>query len=144
MKWSLIQLRMENQHNIIPMGRLHGVTIDIEGASKLDNFEVIEIVDDNNAYPTLLPIDWAIDMNGVFDLKKQTMLFERKIICMVVPLDPAEEPRYNELVYDYEESDDDLEQIYKVIMGNQYSVNLTADGKIAWDGESSYISDLKN
>jgi len=41
LQWSLIQLRMENQHNIIPMGRLHGVTIDIEGASALDNFELI-------------------------------------------------------------------------------------------------------
>jgi hypothetical protein len=33
------------------MGRLHGVTVDIEGASALADFEVIEIVDDNNPYP---------------------------------------------------------------------------------------------
>ena len=56
--------------------------------------EVIEIVDDSNPYPTLLGIDWAIDMNGVINLKKWTMSFERKSLCVVVPLDPAEGPRY--------------------------------------------------
>jgi len=29
------------------------------------DFEVIEIVDDNNPYLALLGIDWATDMNGV-------------------------------------------------------------------------------
>ncbi len=48
LQWSPIQLRMLNQQKIIPMGWLQGVTIDIEGASALDDFEVIEIVDDNN------------------------------------------------------------------------------------------------
>ena len=52
------------------MGQLQGVTVDIEEASALDEFEVIEIVDDNNPYPTLLGIDWAIDMNWVINLKK--------------------------------------------------------------------------
>jgi len=47
LQWSPIQLRMENQHKIIPMERLQGVTVDIEGASALTDFEVIEIVDDN-------------------------------------------------------------------------------------------------
>ena len=40
------------------MGRLHGDVVDIEGASVVDKFEVIEIVDDNNLYPTLLGLDW--------------------------------------------------------------------------------------
>lgn len=61
---------MVNQQKIIPMGRLQGVTVDIEGMSALDGFEVIEIVDDNNPYPALLGIDWATDMNGVINLKK--------------------------------------------------------------------------
>lgn len=50
---------MVNQQKIIPMGCLHGVIIDIEGASTLDDFEVIKIVDDSIPYPTLLEIDWA-------------------------------------------------------------------------------------
>lgn len=70
LQWSLIELRMENQQKIIPMGRLQGVTVDIEGEITLAGFEVIEILDDNNPYPVLLGIDWAIDMNGVINLKK--------------------------------------------------------------------------
>jgi len=52
--WSLIQLRMANQQKIIPMGRLHGVTMDIKGVSSLADLEVIEIIDDNNPYPAFL------------------------------------------------------------------------------------------
>ena len=114
LQWSSIQLRMENQKNIIPMGRLHGVTVDIEGVSALADFEVIEIVNDTNPYPGVLGIDWAIDMKGVINLKKWTMSFERKSLCVVVPLDPIEGPHYTELVRDYEESDDDLDQMYKI------------------------------
>ena len=40
LQWSPIQLRMENQQKIIPMGRLQGVTVDIEGTSTLADFEV--------------------------------------------------------------------------------------------------------
>jgi len=52
------------------MGCLQGVTIDIEGASTLADFEVIEIVDDNNPYSELLGIDWDTNMNEVINLKK--------------------------------------------------------------------------
>lgn len=80
----------------------------------LADFEVIKIVDDSNPYTALLGIDWAIDMNGVINLKKWTMSLERKSLGVVVPLDPAEGPRYIEPVCDYEEIDDDLGQIYKI------------------------------
>jgi len=45
------------------------VTLDIEGMSVLADFEVIKIVDENNPYPTLLRIDWFIDMNEVINIK---------------------------------------------------------------------------
>lgn len=88
--------------------------MDIECASVVENFEVIEIVDDSNPYPTLLGIDWAIDMNGVINLKKIMMSFERKSLRVIVPLDPGEEVRYTEPVHDYEESGHELDQIYKI------------------------------
>jgi len=44
--------------------------VDIEGESALADSEVIEIMDDNNQYPMLLGNDWAIDMNGMINLKK--------------------------------------------------------------------------
>lgn len=68
---------MVNQQKIIPMGRLQGITMDIEGASVLVEFEVIEIANDSNPYPTLLGIDWATDMNEVINLKKRKMIFDK-------------------------------------------------------------------
>lgn len=44
------------------------------------------------------------------------MSFERKLLQVVVPLDPLEGARYIEPVHDYEESDDELDQIYKIIV----------------------------
>jgi len=65
------------------------VKIDIEGVSTQADFEVMEIVDDINPYPTLLGINWATDMNGAINLKKCKMTFEKKSLCLVVSLDPA-------------------------------------------------------
>ena len=104
---------MENQQKIVPMGRLQGITVDIEGESTLVDFELIEIVEDSNRYPALLGIDWAIDMNGVINLKKDKMIFQKKSLRVVIPLDPAEGSWYTEPVRDYE-SDDDLDYIYKI------------------------------
>ena len=141
LQWSSIQLRMENQQKFIPMGQLQGVTIDFEGASTLANFEVIGIMDDNGPYPTLLSIDWATDMNGVINLKKQKMIFEKKkSLHVIVPLDLAEGSCYTEPFCDYE-NDDDLYCIYKIIAQDQDWLNLTADGWITWDRESSCTSD---
>lgn len=77
LQWSLIQLRMAHQQNIIPMGRLYGVAIDIEGVSTMDDFELIQIIDDINPYPVLLRIDWAIDMIGAIKLNKRTSHLNR-------------------------------------------------------------------
>ena len=90
------------------MGRLQGVIVDIEGVSALADFEVIEIVVDNNPYLVLLRIDWAMDMNGVINLKKWKMIFEKKSLRAVVPLDLIEGLRYTELVRNFV-SDDDLD-----------------------------------
>lgn len=61
---------MVNQQELIPMGQLQGVIVDIEEARMLTYFEVIEIIDDNNPYPALLGINWVTNMNGVINLKK--------------------------------------------------------------------------
>ena len=53
------------------MGRLQGISIDIDGASVLVNFEVIEIVDDRNPYLVLLWFDLAYEMDAIINLKKR-------------------------------------------------------------------------
>ena len=113
LQWSPIQLRMVNQQKILPIGMLQGVTIDIEAISTQTDFEVIEIVDDRNPYPTLLGKDWVIDMNEVINLKKWNMVFEKTSLRIVVSLDLAEGACYTELVCD-DESDDELDCIYKI------------------------------
>ena len=89
--------------------------MDIEGASALADFKVIEIVDDNNPYPALLRVNWATNMNGVINMKKRNMVFEKKSLHIIIPLDPSEGSCYTEPIRDYE-SDDDLDCIYKIIV----------------------------
>ena len=119
---------------------MQGVTVDIEGVSPLADFEVIEIVDDRNPYPTLVGIDWATDMNGAINLKKKKLIFEKNSLRIVVSRDPMEASRYIEQVRDYE-SDDDLDCIYNITAQDQDWVNPTVDGRITWDHESSCTSD---
>jgi len=47
-------------------------------------------VDDRNPYHGLLDIDWAPDMNGVINLKKRKMIFEKKSLRIILPVDPDE------------------------------------------------------
>jgi len=89
------------------------VTVDNEGTNTLADFQVTEIMDDSNPYPMLLGIDWATNMNRVINLNKWKMIFEKKSVYIIVPLDPIEGSCYNEPVHDYE-SDDDLDCIYKI------------------------------
>lgn len=117
-----------------------GVTLDIEGAITLADFGVIEIVDDNNPYLELLGVDWATDMNGAINLKKWKMIFEKKYLRIIVPLDPAKVSPYTELAHDYE-SDDDLDYVYKTTVRDKYWVNPTMDGRITWDHESTCTLD---
>lgn len=104
------------------------------------DFEVIQIVDDSNPYPALLGIDWATDMNGIINLKKKKMIFEKRSLRVVVPLDPAEGVGYTEPVRD-DDSDNELDCIYQIMMQDQDQVNLTADGRISWEHDSSCTSD---
>ena len=96
---------MASQQKIVPMGRLQGVTVDIDGMSTQIDFEVIEIVDDSNPYLALLGIDWAMDMNGVINLKKWNMILEKKSLRVIVPLDPAEGAHHSKPVRN-EDTDD--------------------------------------
>ena len=49
---------------------------------------MIEIVDHSNPYPALLGINWVTDMNGVINLKKRKIIFEKKSPRVVVLFGP--------------------------------------------------------
>lgn len=67
------------------------------------------------------------------------MIFEKKSLCVVVPLDPVEGVQYTEPVHD-SDSDDDLDYINKINMQGEDCVNPTTDGRISWECESSCTS----
>jgi hypothetical protein len=54
---------LENQYKIYPIGRLEKFEVNIKGVKTKDDFEVIEIMDDYDPYPSLLGIDWAFENN---------------------------------------------------------------------------------
>lgn len=41
LQWSPIQLNMVNQQNIVPLGRLSGFIVNIEGVHTTTDFEVV-------------------------------------------------------------------------------------------------------
>ena len=90
LEWSTIQLRMANQHNIIPLKRLTKVVVDIVGIRVHVEFEVIQIVEDADPQPALLGLDWDIDMGGIINLKRRSMIFENEGTRVIILLDPAE------------------------------------------------------
>jgi hypothetical protein len=55
--YSPIQLKLSNQHRVLPIGRLKGVTVDLDGVRTMADFEVIEIVYGTTPYPALLGLD---------------------------------------------------------------------------------------
>ena len=73
----------------MPLGRLLSVPIDIDGVSTLADFEVIEIIDDSNPYPTLLGIEWAMENAAIINLKKRQMTFEGNGLRIIIPLDSS-------------------------------------------------------
>lgn len=101
---------------------------------------MIGIVYDSNPYPTLLGIDWAMDMNGVINLKRRKMTFEKKSLRVIVPLDTAEGVCYIEPIRN-EDSDNELDCIYQITVQNQNRVNLSADERLSWECDSSCTSD---
>ena len=81
-------MRLSNQAKVLPIGQLSNVTVDVEGLRTYANFEVINIVDDTNPYPSLLGIDWAIDNQTIINFKKRILSFEDEEMRVVSPIDP--------------------------------------------------------
>ena len=57
---------------MIPIGRLKGIQVDIDGVCTMAEFEVIDIVYNTSPYPSLLGMDWDFDNQDIknFEYKK--------------------------------------------------------------------------
>ena len=64
--------------------------VKVEGLRTYAEFEVIDIVDDQNTYPTLLGIYWEIENQTIINFKKRILSFEDSEIRVVAPIDPLE------------------------------------------------------
>lgn len=111
--WSPIHLRMENQQKIIHFGRLELVFIDIEGVRSTTTFEVIEIVDDSNPYPTLSGLDWDFENLSMVNLKNKHLVFEQGDLKVISALYPKEVRMYVEIMREVMDVEG-LDNIYKL------------------------------
>jgi len=59
--YSPIHLKLANQHRVLPIGGLKGVTVDLDGVRTMADFEVIEIMDGTPPYLALLGLGWEFD-----------------------------------------------------------------------------------
>lgn len=68
------------------------------------------------------------------------MVFEKNGTKFIVPLDPSEGARYTEPVRE-EYDDEDIENIYNLIVWDEDWINTTVDGRISWEKDSSCVLD---
>jgi hypothetical protein len=59
--WSLVQLRLTNQHKIVPISHLTRVPVNIDGVHNVADFELIDIVDEIQPYLALMGLEWDFD-----------------------------------------------------------------------------------
>jgi hypothetical protein len=59
--WSHVQLRLTNQHKIVPIGRFTRVPMNTYVVCGMADSEVIDIIDDIQPYPTLMGLEWDFD-----------------------------------------------------------------------------------
>lgn len=137
LQWSPVQLRMANQVKVVPLGRLPKVLIDLDGVKSTAEFEVIEIIDNKSPYPTLLGIEWALDCNGIINLKRKQMTFDDGTNRITTLIDPAEGPRYVKHVRDERE----LDTIYNIMANHVDYVEPNEEEKLSWENMISWDGD---
>jgi hypothetical protein len=110
--YSVVQLKLANQHRVLPIGRLKGVIVDLDGVHTKDDFEVINIVDDTTPYPRFLGLDWEFENQAILNLKTRKMIFESGEYKVVAQLDASEGERFVEPTFlDLEE----INQLYRTM-----------------------------
>jgi hypothetical protein len=100
-------------------------------------FEVIEIMDNSQSYPTFLGLDWAFKNQWIINLKKRDFIFEGGGLKVTASLDLMEARRYVELMRK------EIVNLYNITAHMDDYVNPTVDGMPIWRSISSFTSDLE-
>jgi hypothetical protein len=83
-------------------------------------------------------LDWEFDNQDIINLKARKMTFESGEYKFIAPLDPSEGEKFVEPTrLDLEE----INQLYKTTMREEYYVNPTADGVLSWRSITSCVFD---
>jgi hypothetical protein len=125
--WSHVQLRLENQHKIVPIGHLAGVPMNIDGVRNMADFEVIEIMDDNQPYPELMGLEWDFYNQAIINLKRREIIFKVGYLKVTAPLDPSKGKRYIQ-----PSRGNDIDNLYNMIGRMDDYFNLTVYGVLSW------------
>jgi hypothetical protein len=123
--YSPVQLKLLNQHKVLPIGRLKGVTVDLDGVHTMADFEEIEIVDFTKPYPTLLGLDCKFYNQAIINMNTRKMTFKSGKYGVISLLDPSEGEKFVEATcLDLE----GINQLYKTITQGEDYVNPTTYG----------------
>ena len=131
MGYSPIQLKIENNHRVVPIGILKGILIDVDGVCTMEAFELNDIVDNTTPYPTLLVLDWAFDNQNIINLNTRKMIFESGEYRVIAPLYPSEGGRYVEPAKENFILED-INQLYRTTAREEDYINPNAYGMIIW------------
>jgi hypothetical protein len=113
---------------VLPIGRLKGVIVYLDGVRTMEYFEVIELVDSTTPYPALLGLDWEFDNQTIINLKTIKMTFESGEYRFISPLDPSEGERFIEAsCLNLEE----INQLHRTTVQEEDYVNQNAYGVLS-------------
>jgi hypothetical protein len=133
--WSLVQLKLVNQPKIVLIGWLARATVNIDGVRSIEDFEVIEIMDESQPYTTLMGLEWDFDNQAIVNLKRREIIFKVGDLKVTTPLDPSEGHIYIESLRGNE-----IDNLYNMIAWMEDYVNPTIDGTLSWRSISSCVS----
>jgi hypothetical protein len=101
--------------------------MNIDGVHSVENFEVIEIMDDSQPYPTMMGIEWEFDNQTIINLKRREMVFEVGDLKVTAPLDPIELNTYIEPTREKK-----IDKLYNMNVRMDDYVNPIAYGSLSW------------
>jgi hypothetical protein len=136
--WSLVQLRLANQHKIIPISLLILIPVNIDQVCSIRDFEVIEIMDDIQPYSSLMGLEWDFENQAIINMKRREIIFEVGDLKFNVPLDMTEGKRYIEPA-----KGNEIDNLYNMTARMDDYINPIADGALSWRIISSCVLDLE-
>jgi hypothetical protein len=110
--------------------------MNMDGVLSVEDFEVIEIVDENQPYPVLMGLEWDYDNHVIINLKRREMIFEVGDLKFIAPLDPTKGKRYLEPA-----RGNGIDNLSNMTVWMDDYVNPTANGALSWRSISSCTSD---